>query len=102
MKNEDKAPSQIGIFDIPRSAAHPDDKVLKVFNKLKRKADQKETNSSFLLAQVTPLREIQPNIQELGYRAMNSYRVGPEVVKTESGFEVVSNQFGRPRCIVDG
>jgi hypothetical protein len=87
MNNKERAPSQMGLFDIPRSAAHPNDKVLKVFTKLKRRAKQMETTSPS--AQVIPLREIQPNIQEFGYRAMNSYCVGLEVVKTESGFEVV-------------
>lgn len=44
--------TQVGILNLPRSAAHPDDKVLKVFTKLKRI----ETNSSSPSAQVTPLR----------------------------------------------
>ena len=82
MKNEDVSPSQIGIFNIPRSAAHPNDKVLKVFNTLKRRAKQNET-LSHSSGQVTPSHE------DMQYRAMNSYRVGPEVIKTDNDFEVV-------------
>ena len=88
MKNEEKAPSQIGLLNIPRSAAHPNDKVLKIFNKLKRRAKQNAT-LSLSSAQVTPLRELQPNLQDLQVSAMNSYRIGPDVIKTDGGFEVV-------------
>jgi hypothetical protein len=62
MNNKERAPSQVGIFNIPRSAAHPDDKVLKVFNKLK----QMETNSS------SPSGQVEPNVEELRRSAMNS------------------------------
>jgi len=65
--------TQVGILNLPRSAAHPDDKVLKVFNKLK----QHETKSP-----------ADPNLQELQASAMNSYRIGSDVIKTENGFEV--------------
>lgn len=81
MKVEEKAPSQIGLFNIPRSAAHPDDKVLKIFDKLKRRAKQNET-LSHSSGQVTPSHE------DMQYRAMNSFRLRDEVVKTDHGFEV--------------
>ena len=86
MKDEEKTPSQIGLYDIPRSAAHPTDKVLKIFNTFKRRAKETASHSS---AQVTPLRELQPNLQDLQVSAMNSYRIGPDVIKTDGGFEVV-------------
>ena len=51
--------TQIGILNLPRNAAHPDDKVLRVFNKLKRRETKSPT---------------EPNLNELGESAMNSYR----------------------------
>jgi hypothetical protein len=39
--------------------------------------------------QGTPIREVEPNLDELARRAMNSFKVGPEVIKTEEGYEVV-------------
>lgn len=88
MKDEEKAPSQMGLFDIPRSAAHPDDKVLKVFNKLKRRADSTPSVSG-PTDDDTQMRDLDPNIAELQQGSMNSYRVGPDVIKTDTGFEVV-------------
>jgi len=43
--NEEKVRTQIGIYNLPRNATHPDDKVLKIFTKLKKKAKQIETKS---------------------------------------------------------
>lgn len=82
MKDEEKAPSQIGIFNIPRSAAHPDDKVLKIFTKLKQRAKENKT-LSHSSAQVTPLKEIESNFAELQQSAMNLYRLRSEVIKTD-------------------
>ena len=62
-------------------------KVLNIFNRLKRRANQ--SPSTFESGQVTPLQNLDPNLNELGESAMNSYRLRSEVVKTEGGFEVV-------------
>ena len=83
MKNDEKRPSNIGILRMPNYKGEAGNKVIELFTKLKRKAEQVEPSS------VTPLRDIEPNMQELGYSAMNSYRIGPEVIKTDGGFEVV-------------
>ncbi len=80
--------TQIGIFNLPGNMAFPKDKVLQIFTKLKRKADAKPSASGPGVAG-TPIRDLEPNLQELQVSAMNSYRIGPEVVKTERGFEVV-------------
>jgi len=53
--------TQVGILNLPRNAAHPGDKVLRVFNRLKRKVER-----------IPP----EPNLNELGEVAMNSYRMG--------------------------
>lgn len=37
--------TQIGIFNLPNNMAFPNDKVLKLFTKLKRKAKEMETKS---------------------------------------------------------
>ena len=40
--NDKEVRTQIGLYDIPRNADHPDDKVVNLFTKLKRKAEQSE------------------------------------------------------------
>lgn len=86
--------TQIGIFNLPGNMAFPNDKVLQLFTKLKRRAKQvwpqMETKSPTVpVGESTPIRELEPNLHDLQVSAMNSYRIGPEVVKTENGFEVV-------------
>lgn len=65
---------------------------MQVFTKLKRKAKETEiahqSASTFESGQVTPLGNIEPNVEEIGRSAMNSYRLRPDVIKTEGGFEV--------------
>ena len=65
---------------------------MQVFTKLKRKAKETEiahqSASTFESGQVTPLQNLDPNLNELGESAMNSYRLRAEVVKTENGFKV--------------
>ena len=65
-------------------------KVMRIFTKLKQRAKEttKPVASESGFGQVTPLREIQPNIAELQQSAMNSYRIGPEVVKTDGGVNI--------------
>jgi len=91
--NEEKVRTQIGIYNLPRNAAHPDDKVLKIFTKLKNKAKQMETKSQspalFESGQGQPIRDLEPNLQDLQASAMNSYRLRSDVIKTDHGFEVV-------------
>ena len=36
-----------------------------------------------------PIRQIEPNVEELRHSAMNSYQLRSDVFKTENGFEVV-------------
>lgn len=81
--------TQIGIFNLPGNMAFPKDKVLQIFTKLKRKAKEMETRSPSIPQSPagpgvagTPIRDLMPNLEELRHSAMNSYRVGPEVVKT--------------------
>lgn len=84
--------TQIGIFNLPNSMAFPNDKVLQLFTKLKRKAQETEKNPQSPAGSGvagTPIRELEPNVEELPHSAMNSYRLQDEVVKTENGFEVV-------------
>jgi len=69
----------------------PESKVLKLFTKLKRKAKAMETNSQFPAGprgESTPIRDLEPDVEELRHSAMNSYRIQDEVVKTDTGFEV--------------
>ena len=83
-------------FYLPGNMAFPDDKVLQLFTKLKRKAKEMESKSpsipqspSSLVGESTPIRDLEPNLQELRASAMNSYRLRSDVIKTENGFEVV-------------
>jgi len=82
--------NQIGIYNLPRCAAHPNDKVINLFTKLKRKAKQIEPQpqSSSNPAPGQPVRDIEPNMNELGELAMNSYRLRSDVIKTEGGHRV--------------
>jgi len=71
--------------------AFPDDKVLQLFTKLKRKVKDIESKSQSPAGpgvDGTPIRDVEPNVEELRHSAMNSYRLQDEVVKTEHGFEV--------------
>ena len=79
--------NQIGIYNLPRGVSDAGNKALEIFTKLKRKAHQ--SPSTFESGQVTPLRNIEPNLAELQHAAMNSYRLRSEVAKGENGFEVV-------------
>jgi len=90
MKEKEEIKTQHGIFNLPGNMAFPNDRVLKLFTKLKRKAKEMDTKSpSSPGVAGTPIRDLMPNLEELRHSAMDSYRVGPEVVKTERGFEVV-------------
>ena len=88
MKDEEKTPSQVGLYNLPKGVSDAGSKVMQVFTKLKRKAEQSEAMPQSESGQITPLREIQPSYDEMQYRAMNSYRLQGEVLKTESRFEV--------------
>lgn len=96
MKEKEQIKTQVGIFNLPGNMAFPNDKVLQIFTKLKRRAKQvspqMETKSQSPLSPGvagTPIRELEPNIAELQQSSMNSYRVGPEVIKTHRGLEGV-------------
>jgi hypothetical protein len=56
---------------VPFHKGEAGNKVIEIFTKLKRKAEQVETKSHS--SSVTPLRELQPNLEELRHSAMNSY-----------------------------
>ena len=77
--NDKEVRTQIGLYDIPRNADHPDDKVVNLFTKLKRKAKEIASHSS---------ARVEPNVEELRHSAMNSYRLQDEVIKSDIGFEV--------------
>lgn len=84
--------TQIGIFNLPGNITFPNDKVLKIFTKLKRKAKEMKTKSQSPAGPVNdgiPIRDIEPNVEELRHSAMNSYRLGSDVIKTDTGLEVV-------------
>jgi len=93
MNDEPEVRIQIGLYNLLRNAAHANDKVLKIFTKLKKKAKQIETKRQspaiYNSGQVQPVREIEPNVEELRHSAMNSYRLHPDLIKTDGGFEVV-------------
>lgn len=40
MKNEETTPSQVGLYNLPKGMSNAGNKVLKVFNKLKRRTKQ--------------------------------------------------------------
>lgn len=88
MKEKEQIKTQRGIFNLPGNMAFPNDKVLQIFTKLKRRADATPSASGPGVAG-TPIRDLEPNLQDLQTSAMNSYRLQDEVVKTEGGFEVV-------------
>jgi len=92
MNEKEQIKTQRGIFNLPGNMAFPNDKVLQIFTKLKRKAKEMETKSRSPAGpggESTPIRDIEPNVEELRYSAMDSYRVGPEVVKTERKWHLV-------------
>jgi len=84
MKNDQDDKVGNGCHNRPKGATPLNDKVLRVFTKLKRRADSSVPASSGPGGQGTPIREIEPNVEELRHSAMNSYRVGPEVLKTDT------------------
>lgn len=45
MKEKEEVHTQIGIFNLPGNMAFPNDKVLQIFTKLKRKAKEVESKS---------------------------------------------------------
>ena len=91
MKEKEEIKTQRGIFNQPGNMAFPDDKVLQIFTKLRRKANAMDTKSQ---SPVGPggdgksIRDIEPNFAELQERSMNSYRLHSDVIKTENGFEI--------------
>ena len=92
MKEKEEIRTQVGIYNLPGNMAFPNDKVLQLFTKLKRKAKETEKipqSPAGPGGESTPIRDIEPNLQELQVSAMNSYRLQDEVVKTDSGFEVI-------------
>lgn len=91
MNNEvETSPTTIGIFRVPRYKSEAGNKALAIFTKMKRKVEQVPPRSSahYESGQVQPIQELQPSHEEMQYRAMNSYRLQDEVVKTDHGFEV--------------
>ncbi len=96
MNEKEEVRTQVGIFNLPGNMAFPNDKVLQLFSKLKRRAKQvspqmeaKSQSPAGSGGESTPIRDLEPNVEELRHSAMNSYRLQDEVVKTENGFEVV-------------
>jgi hypothetical protein len=83
MKNNEKTPSTVGIFRLSNYKSDSSDKVMRIFTKLKKRA--KQVQPKIEAAPQSP----EPNLRELSESAMNSYRIGPEVIKTNHGFEVV-------------
>ena len=69
MNEKEEIKTQVGIFNLPNNMAFPNDKVLKIFTKLKNKAKQIETKTQSLAlfesGQGQPLRDLEPNIAEL-------------------------------------
>lgn len=80
-----------GLYKVPNAATPIDDKVARLFTKLKRRAREADESASLSSnpSPGQPVQNIEPNLNELGQSAMNSYRLRSEVVKTEGGFEVV-------------
>lgn len=89
MKEKEQIKTQRGIFNLPGNMAFPKDRVLQLFTKLKRRAKAAPSAPPGPGNDGTPIRDIEPNFAELQESAMNSYRLHPEVIKTESGFEFV-------------
>ena len=84
--NKEDHPSFIGVFKVPCYKGEAGNKAIEIFTKLKRRAEQVETKSQ--PSSVIPLKNIEPNFQDLQVSAMNSYRIDPEVIKTDCGVEV--------------
>jgi hypothetical protein len=81
MKNDEKTPSTIGIFRLSNYKSDASDKVMRIFTKLKRKAERVESKAELV--------QPEPNLEELRQSAVKSLHILPEVVKTEHGFEIV-------------
>jgi hypothetical protein len=87
MCDTENEPIGNGLFKIPNSARPISNKVYDLFTKMKKKVkDANSTASNSAPGQ--PVRDVEPNLNELGESAMNSYRIRDEVVKMENGFEV--------------
>ena len=80
-----------GILNLAPHQAVGENKVTKLFTKLKKQMPRKTPVGPALYesGQSQPIRDVEPNLDELARRAMNSLWVGPEVLKTEEGYEVV-------------
>jgi len=90
MNNEvETSPTTIGIFRVPRYKSEAGSKALEIFTKLKQKAEQIEASPRSEAGTFIPLRDIHPSHEEMQYRAMNSYRLQDEVIKTDGGFEMM-------------
>jgi len=92
MKEKEEIRTQVGIYNLPGNMAFPKDKVLQLFTKLKRKAQETEKIPQSPVGPGNdgiPIRDIEPNFADLQQSAMNSYLLRSEVIKTENGFEVV-------------
>jgi len=75
MNEKEQIKTQRGIFNLPSNMAFPNDKVLQIFTKLKRKAKDIESKSQSPTSPGvagTPIREIEPNLEEIRHSAMNS------------------------------
>jgi hypothetical protein len=73
-----------GLYKVPNAACPISKKVYDLFTKLKNKAKEQIVTKPHS----TELVQFEPNLKELQESAMSSYRIGPEVIKTENGFEV--------------
>lgn len=89
MKEKEQIKTQRGIFNLPGNMAFPNDKVLQIFTKLKRRTNSAPSVPPGPGDAGTPIRELEPNIAELQQGSMNSHHIGPRVIKTERGFEVM-------------
>jgi hypothetical protein len=80
-----------GILNLSAHQAVEENKVTKLFTKLKKTMPRRTPMGPTMheSGQGIPIREVEPNLDELARRAMNSFKVGPEVLKTEEGYEVV-------------
>ena len=70
MKEKEQIKTQRGIFNLPGNMAFPNDKVLKIFTKLKRRANSAPSAPPGPGHAGTPIREIEPNLEELRHSAM--------------------------------
>jgi hypothetical protein len=83
MKQEEDEQIGHGLYNPPNSAQVLDSKAMRIFMKLKRKAKQAEPAQS-----QTALVQTEPNLEELRQSTYRSLHIGPEVIKTENGFEI--------------